>query len=264
MDQTLLSPSEVLSQTWHEGKKYLAKDVRESIGFLALALISFALAILSFYVPDAVRLVIRGLDIVLIQIIGSTWVTLRLASTILAERQGKKKPRHTLQMLSSFLLISILSGLAAAGGTLLFVIPGIWLTGALAFAGYTFLDEGRTGRQALARSMELVKGRWWSMILRIAVPGILILFVSLVAASIIEALVGFIAGYRPSELIGQVGFLNVAVLKPVSMQIATTAVQVINALSMLIALPFLTHLMTTIYLDLKRHVVRERRDTVTT
>ncbi len=252
MDQSLISPSEVFTRTWHEGKKYLGTDIKEALGFVGIALLSFALAVISFYVPDSLRLALRVVDVVLLQIVGTTWITLRLTAAILAERQGKKLSPLTLSALGSFLLISILSGLATAGGTLVFVLPGIWLTGALAFAGYSFLDEGRTGRQALARSAQLVSGRWWSMVARIILPGFLILALSLIASSIVEVLVGIVAGYRPSAIAGQLGFSSWTVIGPASTQIAATALQVINALPLIVAMPLLTHLMITVYLELKR------------
>ncbi len=252
MAQPLISPSEVFTRTWHEGKTTLSSDLKESMGFLGLAVLSFAISLSSFYIPPEVRFVLRILDIVLIQIIGASWITLRLTNKILAERTGKKSTRLTLPLLGSFLVISLLTGLAAAGGTLLFVLPGIWLTGAFAFASYTFLDEGRTGLQALARSAELVKGRWWGTVARLILPTLLILVLSMLASSVIEGLVGFIAGYRPSVLVSQVGFLNWTVFGPPSAQIASGALQVISTIPFVVAIPFLTHLMVTLYLELKR------------
>lgn len=252
MAQSPISPSEVFVRTWHEGKKYLSSDIKEAIGFLAIALLSFALSIISFYVPESIRLALRATDILVLQIVGTSWITLRLISSILAERTGKKLKAPTGAMLGSFLLISILNGLAVAGGTLAFVLPGIWLTLAFAFAGYVFLDEGKTGTQALARSAELVKGRWWSTLRRLLAPGLLILIVSMIASSIIEVLVGLIAGYRPSTLIGQVGFTNWTVFGPPATQIASSSLQVIDAIPLIVAIPFLTHLMVTMYLELKR------------
>ncbi|MBP9762137.1 hypothetical protein KBD34_00815 [Patescibacteria group bacterium] len=252
MAQPLLSPSEVFAHTWHEGKTHLKSDLKESMGFLWLALLSFGLALISFYVPEAFRLALRVVDIVLLQIVANTWIGMRLSSKILAERQGKKSRLVTTAMLGSFLLISILSGLAVAGGTLAFVLPGIWMTIAFAFAGYVFLDEGLTGRQALARSAELVKGRWWGILGRLVLPGFVLLVVSMLASSVIEVLVGLIAGYRPSLLTTPVGFMNWTVLGPPSAQVASGALSVINTLPLVIIVPFLTHLMVTLYLELKR------------
>jgi hypothetical protein len=155
-------------------------------------------------------------------------------------------------MLGSALLISLLSGLAVAGGTLAFVLPGIWMTIAFAFALYVYLDEGRTGREALARSAELVKGRWWGILGRVVLPGLVLLVVSMIASSIIEVIVGLIAGYHPSDLVSPMGFMNWTVLGPPATQVASGALGVINTLPLIIIAPFLTHLMVTLYLELKR------------
>ncbi len=249
---SLIAPSEVFARTWHEGKKFLGPDVRESMGFLGIALLSFALALISFYVPPIARLVLHAVDLILLQVIGNTWVTLRLTNLVLMERQGKKSKAPTMAMLGSFLLISILSGLTVAGGALMFVLPGIWLTIAFAFASYIYLDEGKTGRQALAHSAALVKGRWWGTLIRILMPGFIILVLSMLAGTIIETLVSLIAGYHPSELVTQTNFFNIVALGPPSTQIAASALQVINSIPLLIAIPLLTHLMVTVYLELKR------------
>lgn len=252
MAQPLISPSEVFVRTWHEGKKFLSNDIKTSVGILGIALISFAIAMISFYVPEGVRLALRALDILLLQIVGTSWVSLRLETGILSERTGKKLKVPTPVMLASYLLITILSGLAAAGGSFAFVIPGIWLTVLFLFAEYTFIDEGETGLHALARSAQLVRGRWWATLGRLVLPGLMILIVSMLASSVIEALVGLIAGYRPSALVSQVGFLNWTVFGHPSTQIASSALQVIDSLPLVIALPFLVHLMVTVYLELKR------------
>jgi hypothetical protein len=252
MAQPLLSPSEVFARTWHEGKTYLKSDLKVSSGFLWLSIFSFGLAVISFYVPEGVRLALRVIDIAFFQIIANTWIGLRLSSTVLAERQGKKPRAVTTAMLGSALLISLLSGLAVAGGTLAFVLPGIWMTIAFAFALYVYLDEGRTGREALARSAELVKGRWWGILGRVVLPGLVLLVVSMIASSIIEVIVGLIAGYHPSDLVSPMGFMNWTVLGPPATQVASGALGVINTLPLIIIAPFLTHLMVTLYLELKR------------
>lgn len=252
MAQPLILPSEVFARTWHEGKKFLSTDLKEAMGFLGIALLSFALALISFYVPESIRLALRATDLILLQIIGTSWVTLRLTTSVLAERTGKKAKNPSLALLGSFLLVSLLNGLAVAGGALFFVLPGIWLSIAFAFAVYALLDEGTSGRQALARSAELVKGRWWGTFFRLVLPVFVILIMSMMASSFIEVLVGVIAGYRPSALISQVGFTNWTVLGAPATQVASGALQVIDAIPLVIAIPFLTHLMVTVYLELKR------------
>lgn len=252
MPQTLLTTSEVFAKTWHEGKTHLGADLKDSMWFLGIALASFLLAIAGFYLPSVPRFALHVLDLIVLQIIGNTWVTLKLSARVLAEQQEKKLQPVNLAMLGSFLLISILSGLATVGGTIAFVLPGIWLTIAFAFAVYVFLDENRRGREALARSAELVKGRWWSVLGRLILPGFVILVVSMLASSIIESLVGLIAGYRPSMLITNTTNLSWLAVGPPSTNIASAALAVINTLPLIIAIPFLTHLTVTIYLDLKR------------
>ncbi len=61
----------------------------------------------------------------------------------------------------SLLWVMLLYGLAVILGFILFIVPGVWVYIALAFAMPVLLSEGLRGRAALRRSRELVKGRWW-------------------------------------------------------------------------------------------------------
>ena len=65
------------------------------------------------------------------------------------------------QRAPSILLISLLYGLGVLLGTLMLIVPGVWLYLAWAFAIPVLLVEGLRGRKALGRSFELVRGRWW-------------------------------------------------------------------------------------------------------
>lgn len=255
MVQPLIPRSEVFSNSWAAAKKFFTEDMKESIGFLFIALASFALSIGRVYLPAGLHVAIGIFDIIALQAIGSSFVGMRLTSSILAERQNKPSKRFQIGVFLSFLLISILSGLAVAGGALALIIPGIWMSVAFAFSTYTLLDEGRRGRQALARSAQLVKGRWWSVVDRLILPGLLVLVVSILTSSIIESIIGLIAGYRPSNLVDQApsaGLAGFSLFTPAASQVAYGALQVINAIPLIFLAPFMIHVMTTIYLDLKR------------
>lgn len=70
----------------------------------------------------------------------------------------------------SYFWISILTGLAVLGGTLLLVIPGIIFSVWFSFAAIIFIIEGARGTQALKASKELVKGKFWSVLWRWFAP----------------------------------------------------------------------------------------------
>lgn len=56
---------------------------------------------------------------------------------------------------------SVLAGLGVLAGLLLCVLPGIYLAVTWLFVLPVILDERVTGRAALGRSRDLVRGRWW-------------------------------------------------------------------------------------------------------
>lgn len=65
--------------------------------------------------------------------------------------------RHIL----SLLFIYLLTFLVIMGGFLLFIVPGIIASVSIYFAQYALIHEKTTGMQALLRSRDLVKGRWF-------------------------------------------------------------------------------------------------------
>lgn len=60
-----------------------------------------------------------------------------------------------------YLWILVLSFLIIAGGFVLAIIPGIFLTIAFLLAGPVFLMEDQRSMDALLRSRDLIKGHWW-------------------------------------------------------------------------------------------------------
>lgn len=81
--------------------------------------------------------------------------------------------RFAARRLGSILWLTFLTGLFVVLGTLLCVLPGIWLYFAFVAAMPALLTEGVRGRRALRRSRLLVKGRWWSVFATIVVAVIL-------------------------------------------------------------------------------------------
>lgn len=73
----------------------------------------------------------------------------------------------------TYLWISILTGLAILGGFVLLVIPGIMVFVWLYFAPMLAVLEDARGTDALRKSREYVRGRWWPVFWRILVPLIL-------------------------------------------------------------------------------------------
>ena len=89
-----------------------------------------------------------------------------------------------------FVWVTILELLAVLGGSIMLIIPGIWLTFALSFMAYVFVIEHRHGIDALRQSKDYVKGYWWAVAGRVILLGL----VFLAAVIIIEIPVTIIVG----------------------------------------------------------------------
>ena len=146
------------------------------------------------------------------------------------ESDWRSSLSFALRHVPSLLLLTLLYVLGVGLGTLLFVLPGVWLYVAWVAALPVLFVEGLRGRGALARSFALVKGRWWKTFGTIAVGFIL--------ASIVSTLVqgAFIVGIL-------VGDDNDAVV------LALAALAGIVGLA--ITTPFQAALLTVVYFDLR-------------
>lgn len=73
----------------------------------------------------------------------------------------------------SILLVSVLTGLAVAGGIILLVIPGLIFLTRFAVAVPVLVVEGKRGRAALSRSWNLVIGQSWPVFGTLLVAGLI-------------------------------------------------------------------------------------------
>ena len=89
-----------------------------------------------------------------------------------------------------FVWVTILEILAVMGGSVMLIIPGIWLAIALMLVTYVFVIEHRRGVDALRQSKDYIKGYWWAVLGRVLLLGLLFL----AATIIIEVPVMIIAG----------------------------------------------------------------------
>jgi hypothetical protein len=112
----------------------------------------------------------------------------------------------------------------------LFIAPGIWLYVAWAFALPVLLVEGLRGRQALGRSFELVRGRWWKTFGTLIVGFILAAIIS----SLMQAI--FVVGM----VVGDDNDTVVLVLSAIA-----------GIVGLAISTPFQAALLTVLYFDLR-------------
>ncbi len=120
------------------------------------------------------------------------WVSIALMRTLANMAAGSEvKPiktelRESTSLFLPFIFVSILSGLAIAGGFILLIIPGIIFSVWFAFATYALTIDGKHGVEALRMSKNLVKGRWWEVLARLFVPGLFFGIAAFLAQSLIQ------------------------------------------------------------------------------
>lgn len=139
-------------------------------------------------------LVFLGMIVVMV---GSILVSIHAGRYILAKDGGAPqatKDKSVLQLFWPALLICLITGLGALGGSILFLLPGIWFGVATEFSVLVLLEEGTTGTAAIGRSMELVKSRWWKTLWRLLVPSIVF--------QIVLGLISFVTVLIPSFVAG--------------------------------------------------------------
>ena len=146
------------------------------------------------------------------------------------ETDWRSSLSYALHLAPSLLLLLLLYVLGIMLGLVLFVLPGVWLYVAWAFAMPVLLIEGLRGRAALGRSFRLVEGRWWRTF------GVIV--------------VGFLFALIISTIVQGAFFVGIAVGSDNDVLVLVLSA-VAGILGLAISTPFQAALLTVIYFDLR-------------
>ena len=102
--------------------------------------------------------------------------------------------RATVRWFWPFVWITILEILAVLGGSIMLIVPGIWLAFAFSLMAYVFVIEHRRGIDALRQSKEYIKGYWWAVTGRVLLLGLVYLAAMFILEFPATLLGGRIAG----------------------------------------------------------------------
>lgn len=132
----------------------------------AIAWVNFLIA--GSNVGAIVALLLGGAGIGLLLYASIRYVNPAVTRLYLAMARGEKIGMSELMKFDSSLgwklfVAEILAAAAIIGGTILFIIPGIIFATWFSFVSYAVVDEGLSGTDALKRSRELVRGRFWEV-----------------------------------------------------------------------------------------------------
>lgn len=149
-----LSPGPILQQAWDLIKAHVDLAIRVFLVFLG---------------ADILRLLLTGGDSLfanLMDIVFSivdVWLTLGL--TVIVLRVVRGQPTDFSQLFSqdtdrviTYIVASIIFGIAVALGFVLFIIPGIIISIMYSMFGYVIVDEGAGILESLQRSQALTSG----------------------------------------------------------------------------------------------------------
>ncbi|HVM90517.1 MAG TPA: hypothetical protein VMU11_01290 [Verrucomicrobiae bacterium] len=198
MPQPLIPVGELISSGWDrflaDGKRNLELSVR----FILSSVVVFAAALLSQNMPAAGQLALNLLALAVAAVINvHTMVT--LTDFILRRDIDPSKPVEPSveigrKLFWPFVLVALLQGLAVLGGLAALVIPGLWLSVLLGYSILVLLEDNRRGLQALAGSAEIVRGRWWSVLGRNIVAGIVVGLLIAITTLLLLIFVGLFIG----------------------------------------------------------------------
>lgn len=212
---------ELLVDSWNFYIKNFSTTIKTSILFLYVGIVVFLLFLLTrtnsnFALMNGIFSFVSGLF--------TLWIGIRLTVLILRLLNNKKalsakeESQLSLQLIVPFIFINILVAFIVLGGTILFILPGIYFAVSLTMADLILVDKGLRGTQALAASRDLITGRWWPTFGRLFVSGFAYAVLFLATIGILSFLLASITGIstietsRDSLIFGLDQFAQMAVM----------------------------------------------------
>lgn len=168
---SLISISDLIHESWTFFKQDWKAIVKRNLWLLPITIAYIALDVVGNLIDQSWLSIVGAI----LLSVGTIGVTIHVMRYLLA-RDGEPKQASEGKPISELILpaiiISLITMLGILGGSILFLIPGIWFGIAASFGLIFFLEEGTTGTKAISQSMHLVKGRWWMTLWRTFVPSL--------------------------------------------------------------------------------------------
>lgn len=179
----------ILKQTWdmyqNNWRKFIPYIILLAIPTVAVQLVASGSLFMDYIIPssslvnDLVTLVVF-----IVSIVFSIWVSISVV-TMTSKLLDKESDNHwkdelgkTTKYIIPVILASLLSGLIIMVGTILLIIPGIIFAGWYIFVYYEIVLNDKKVVESLSSSKKLVKGRWWAIIWRLIIIGLVLFIIS--------------------------------------------------------------------------------------
>lgn len=148
---------------------------------------------------DALGLVGGGLVLGALWLVGYSLVYAALAVAISRRYLGSDIQiadayNQVFQHIGPLVITWIIVTLATVVGTMLCVIPGIYLAVSLAFAWPLVILEGLAPRAAISRSQELVSGYWWRVFSTMLLLGVIVMVIQMAVMFPLSLLLNLVLG----------------------------------------------------------------------
>jgi len=202
----LIGAGEILKRSW----SMYWSNFQLLISIAAWSLIPALATILLALMPESLWMVTAflGIAVFIGAIIIGLWVYVSLTE-VMAKIYTKEKYntkfiyQKAWEKIIPLLWVSILSGLAVFGGTLLLIVPGIIIAVWFAFSSIINVLEGTRGRAALKASKQLVSGKWWSTFWRLVAPYFVYIVAFYILVGVLFWLVGLASGNWEGFITGE-------------------------------------------------------------
>ena len=186
MSQPLISVGSLLRESWKDARKHMKSTVKLTVWMWAI--LSALMVVFYYFLPTqydsmtagyvhpGAGLSIWAIVLLIAVIIPVAWLGIRLVRLILALDKNQTLPSTEAKEAWNFFLpllwIGIMMYVLVLIGSILLIIPGIWLAISLCFSAYFLLEDNLHGKAALKASRALVRGRWWATFWRLLATGI--------------------------------------------------------------------------------------------
>lgn len=251
MPRGLISSGDIIAGSWENLKRHPRMYAGFVVWFTALSLVQWIMLIFSRML--IAEPIFRTVTYTLLMLpVSLVFAIVGLAIIDVTARTLRNKPADPRESLSvgvhrliPLIWVSFLSGVLIFFGFILLVLPAIYLIVALNFAVNFLVVDGVRGTGALKASKDLVSGRWWSAMWRIAVPGLFFYLASAFALALLYLVIGAFMG-DPGLFFGAI--TSIDEISGVHLLVTTVIPQVVNGFT----LPLFIGADLILWYDLKR------------
>lgn len=148
---------------------------------------------------------------------------------------------HSRQLIIQGFIAIVLASLATVGGFVLLFVPGIIFGLWFLFSLHAVSIDSETGLQALSKSKQLAKGRWWPVFWRLFAPGFVFGLIIFIPQKLLELVFNMIATSIQGITFSGVEGLNILL-------------NILNLLITAAVVPLTAGAVTILYIELKKTI----------